>query len=79
MCVKEVLIRKRKKVKELHEKCWSIRNIARYLLASKDSVGKWILMGENEISIDNRGWKKGKSRKYTPETKQQIRQKPDEH
>ena len=69
---KEVLIRKRKKAKELHEKCWSNRNIARYLLASKDSVGKWIQMDENEISIDNRGWKKGKSRKYTPETKQQI-------
>ena len=69
---KEVLIRKRKKAKELHEKDWSNRKIARYLLASKDSVGKWIQMAENEISIDNRGWKKGNLRKYTPETKQQI-------
>ena len=25
---------------------------------------------DSEISIDNRGWKSGKSRKYTPETKQ---------
>ncbi len=60
---KEVLIQKRKKAKELHEKCWSNRNIARYLLASKDSVGKWIQMDENEISIDNRGWKKREIKK----------------
>ena len=69
---KEVIIQKRKKAKELHEKGWSNRKIAKYLLASKDSVGKWIQMDETEISIDNRGWKKGNSRKYTPETKQQI-------
>ncbi|RZB29025.1 MAG: hypothetical protein AEth_01629 [Candidatus Argoarchaeum ethanivorans] len=29
-------------------------------------------MGENGISSDNRGWKNGKSRKYTPEIKRQI-------
>jgi hypothetical protein len=29
-------------------------------------------MDDSEISVDNRGWKKGKPRKYTPETKQQI-------
>jgi predicted transcriptional regulator len=69
---KELLILKRKKAKEQHEKGWSNRKIARLLLASKDSVGKWIQMDENEISMDNRGWKKGKSRKYTPETKQQV-------
>jgi predicted transcriptional regulator len=69
---KEVLIWKRKKAKELHEKGWSNRKIAKYLLASKDSVGKWIQMDETEISIDNRGGKKGNSRKYPPETKQQI-------
>lgn len=69
---KELLTLKRKKAKELHEKRWSSRKIARYLLASKDSVGKWIQMDEREISCDNRGWKKGKSRKYTPETKEQV-------
>jgi len=69
---KELLTLKRKKAKELHEKDWSNRKIARHLLASKDSVGKWVQMDENALSIDNRGWKKGKSRKYTPETKQQI-------
>ncbi|RZN14752.1 MAG: hypothetical protein EF812_04680 [Methanosarcinales archaeon] len=29
-------------------------------------------MDENKVSTDNRGWKNGKSRKHTPETKQQI-------
>jgi predicted transcriptional regulator len=67
---KKLLIFKRKKAKELHEKGWSNRKIAH--LASKDSVGKWIQMDENEISNDNRGWEKGKSRKYTPETKEQV-------
>ena len=37
---KEVLIRKRKKVKELHEKGWSNRNIARYLVEFGISVGQ---------------------------------------
>jgi len=29
-------------------------------------------MDEREVLIDNRGWEKGASRKYAPETKQQI-------
>jgi len=29
-------------------------------------------MNDRGIAIDNLGWKKGKSRKYTPEAKQQI-------
>jgi len=70
---KKLLIFKRKKAKELHEKGWSNRKIApRHLLASKNSVGKWVQMDESEISSDNRGGKKGESRKYTPETKRQI-------
>jgi transposase len=69
---KKLLMFKRKKAKELHEKGWSNRKIARHILASKNSVGKWVQMDESEISSDNRGWEKGKSRKYTPETKQQI-------
>ncbi len=63
---------KRKKAKELHEKGWSNRKIAHHILASKNSVGKWVQMDESEISTDKRGWEKGKSREYTPETKQQI-------
>ena len=35
---KELLILKRRKAKELHEKDWSNRKIAKYLLASKDSA-----------------------------------------
>ena len=69
---KELLILKRKKAKELHKKGWSNRKIAKYLLASKGSVGKWVQMDESEISTDNRGWKEGISRIYTPGTKQQI-------
>jgi transposase len=69
---KELLIPKRKKAKELHENGWSNRKIARHLLVSKDSVGKWVRMDEREVLIDRRGWEKGLSRKYAPETKQQI-------
>ncbi len=69
---KELLISKRKKTKELHEKGWSNREIARQLLASGNSVGKWARMDERAVSIDNRGWEKGLSRKYAPETKQKI-------
>jgi len=69
---KKLLLVKRKKAKELHEKGWSNRKIARHLLASKNSVGKWVQMDENGISSDNRGWENGKSRKYTPEIKRQI-------
>ena len=69
---KELLILKRKKAKELHEIGWSNREIARQLRASKNSVGKWVRMDEREVLIDNRGWEKGASRKYAPETKQQI-------
>jgi len=69
---RDLLIAKREKAKKLHEKGWSNRKIARYLVSSKDSVGKWVRMDESEISTDNRGWKKNKSRKYTAETKRQI-------
>jgi hypothetical protein len=56
---KKLLIFKRKKAKELHEKGWSNRKIAGHILASKNSVGKWVQMDESEISTDNRGWEKG--------------------
>lgn len=69
---KELLILKRNKAKELHEKGWSDRKIARHLVASKNSVGRWIKMDESELSTDNRGWKKGKPRKYTRDAKSKI-------
>ena len=69
---KKLLVLKRKKARKLHDKGWSSRKISHYLLASKNSVQKWIKMNENLISTDNRGWKKGKLRKYTQEAKEQI-------
>ena len=69
---KELLTLKRKKAKKLHEKGWSNRRIAHYLLSSKNSVGKWVQMKDDKISLDSRGWEKGKPRKYTPEAKRQI-------
>ena len=69
---KNLLFLKRKKAKELHEKGWSNRKIARLLLTNKDSISKWIKLNEKEILIDKRGWKKGFPRKYTLEQKEGI-------
>jgi len=69
---KNLLFLKRKKAKELHKKGWSNRKIARLLLTNKDSISNWIKLNENEILIDNRGWKKGIPRKYTLEQKEGI-------
>ena len=44
---KKLLIFKRKKAKELHEEGRSNREIARHLLASKNSVGKWVQIKKN--------------------------------
>lgn len=70
---KALLIQKRKKTRKLNKKGWSNRKIARHLLTSKDSVGKWVKMDEIEVSVDGRGWKKGKSRKYAQEAKEHIK------
>lgn len=71
---KALLIEKRKKARELYEqRGWRTRKIARYLLASKNSVCKWINMNDEEQIQDNRGWKKGKPRKYTKQQKQEIK------
>lgn len=70
---KELLILKRKKAKELHNNDWSIRKIACSLLSSKRSVVKWINLKDEELLVDNRGWKKGKPRKYTSEAKERIK------
>lgn len=70
---KNLLQEKRKKAKELNAKGWSNRAIARYLAASKDSVGKWVKMSDEELLVDNRGWEKGKLRKHTEEEKERIK------
>lgn len=69
---KELLIIKRKKARELHKQGWSNRKIARHLVSSKDSIGKWINMTEEEVLTDNRGWKKGKLRKYTKKDRERV-------
>lgn len=69
---KELLILKRKKAKELHNKGWSNRKIARLLLTNKDSVANWIKLSGEGILIDKRGWKKGIPRKYSIEAKKEI-------
>lgn len=70
---KELLIQKRKKAKELRNNHWSIRKISRYLVSSKKSVIKWINFDDKDALEDNRGWKKGRSRKYNSETKEEIK------
>lgn len=73
MSIKKMLmLEKRKKARELRRKGWSSRKIARNLVAGRDNVNKWIKMDESEISTDKRGWKKGKPRKYTTESKDEI-------
>ncbi|CEG11234.1 conserved hypothetical protein [groundwater metagenome] len=74
MMEKLLLINKRIKARELHkQKGWSIRKISRYLVASRDSINKWIKTDEKEVTQDNRGWKKGKPRKYTEQQKEEIK------
>jgi len=55
----------------LHKKGWSNRKIFKHLFAGRHNISRWIKLDENLISIDNRGWKKGKPRKYTQEAKEQ--------
>jgi len=74
MMEKLLLIEKRVKARELHkEKGWSVRKISRYLVASRDSISKWIKTDEKEVTQDRRGWKKGKPRKYTEQQKEEIK------
>lgn len=70
---KRLLITKRKKARHLHiDKEWSVRKIAKHLVASRNSVSRWITMDETEVETDGRGWEKGRLRKYKPENKEQI-------
>lgn len=69
---RKILITKRKKAKELKAKGWSCRKISRYLVASKDSVGKWVSMNDKQVLQDNRGWEKGKLRTNTEKAKERI-------
>jgi hypothetical protein len=67
---RELLVAKRKKAKELHQKGWSIDKIAHHLVSSWRSVSRWIEM--ESLEEDNRGWEKGRLRKYDRQVKQRV-------
>ncbi len=69
---RSILIDKRKKARELKKRGWSNQKIARYLVAHRDSVKRWLEMNEDEIESDSRGWRKGKSKKYSQVVKGRI-------
>jgi hypothetical protein len=69
---RSLLIEKRKKARELKKRGWSNQKIARYLVAHRDSVKRWLEMDEYEIESDSRGWRKGKSKKYGQVVKARI-------
>jgi hypothetical protein len=70
---KELIIAKSKKAKLLHAKGWSVRKISRHLVSHRKSVKQWINMKEEEIKIENRGWKKERLRKNNPKAKERIK------
>lgn len=70
---KAYLFEKRKKAKKLRQKGWTITKIARYLVAGRRHVSKWINKSDEKLERDNRGWKKGKLRKYTNQQKEEIK------
>ena len=70
---KPILVIKRKQAKKLRKKGWSIRRIARCLGSGTRHVNKWINMNDEELEKDNRGWKKGKPRKYTQQQKREVK------
>jgi transposase len=66
------LIEKRREAKRLRRKGWSIRKIAGYLVCSTNSVRRWIALDDDQVNEDQRGWKKGKFRKYSPVEKKEL-------
>jgi len=70
---KAYLFERRKKAKELKEKGWKITKISSYLVAGRRHVSRWVNMTEEELTQDNRGWKKGNPRKYTKQQKEEIK------
>ena len=70
---KPILVIKRKQAKKLYKEGWPIRNIALCLGSGTRHVNKWINLSDEELEKDNRGWKKGKPRKYTQQQKGEIK------
>jgi len=70
---KNLIVTKRKKAKYLFfEKNWSIRRIAKHLVAGRDKVSRWVKMSDKEILSDRRGWEKNRLRKYNLEDVKKI-------
>jgi len=69
---KILLIEKRKKAKKLRARNWSIRKISGYLVASTNSVIKWLNLKDDELLKDRRGWEKGRLRTNTEKAKNGI-------
>jgi len=70
---KPILVIKRKQAKKLHKRGCSIREIGIRLGSGTRHVNRWINMSDEDLEKDNRGWKKGKPRKYTEEQKKEIK------
>ena len=67
---KELLVVKRQKAKDLYDDGYSINKIADKLVSNWSSVNKWIEM--DDVTVDNRGWKKGNLRKYDQDIKERV-------
>jgi hypothetical protein len=67
---RQLVIAKRKKAKSLQQKGWSVNKIAHHLVSNWSSVNRWIEM--EEIGEDNRGWKKGRLRRYEKESEKRV-------
>lgn len=68
------LIKYREKINFLYFECgWRKNQIARKLGMSKHTVIRWTQSPEQDFTCDNRGWPKGKRRKWSEATEERIR------
>ncbi len=68
------LIKYREKINLLYFECgWSKNRIARKLGMSKHTVIRWTQSPVQDFTCDNRGWPKGKRRKWSETTEARIR------
>ena len=70
---KELIIYKHAKANLLYKKGWSLRKISRHLVASRNSVSRWIGLNDEEISKEQRGWKKGRLRQNSTQARERIK------
>lgn len=78
-CVEKKLIKLRKIANELYFNHHLSKNmIAKKKGVSKKFVIKWTKSSDQDFSIDNRGWQKGKRRKWNKTTEKKIKQIHDD-